>query len=171
MHAEKIDGTWQEVSPSAFRAARPNMMIPDPALEDAGLYAVTVDPQPETAWNEMADSALVDRNGYPALEWTVRPMTAQELSQARAGMELPRVEFILRSVAAGIITGEDGIAAAKGEVPPSLASLINGFDASQRTAAAIRWGAATRINRMDPLILGFAASFGVTDQQLDTLFA
>lgn len=170
MYAEKINGTWQEASPASFRAARPNMLIPDPALESAGLYAVAIDARPETGWNQTAESALVDRDGHPALEWTLRPMTAEELAQARAGMELPRADFILLAVAAGIITGEDGVAAAKGEVPPSMVSLFNGFDTAQRTAAAIRWGAATRINRMDPLILGFAASLGVTDQQLDALF-
>lgn len=170
MHAQLIDGLWAEVSPADFRAARPNTIIPDAALAGMGLRPVSIDPRPETAWNEVSDSALVDRNGEPALEWTVRPMTAQELAQARAAMDLPRADFILRAVTASIITGEDGIAAAKGEVPPSLASLINGFGPAQRTAAEIRWGAATLINRLDPLILGFAASMGVTDQQLDALF-
>ena len=170
MYAEKIDGIWQDVSPFAFRAARPNMLIPDPALESAGLYAVTVDPQPETAWNEAAEGALAESDGRPVWQWTVRPMTGAEVAGVRSGAEMTRSDFIIAAVMSGIIAAADGEAAARGEVPPGLAPLIDAMSPEERFMARIRWGAATRINRMDPLILTLAASLGVTDNQLDALF-
>ena len=106
MHAELIDGNWQQRSPHAFRKARPNMLIPDAALEGLGLIPVSQDPRPETAWNEVAEGALNERDGKPVWAWTVRPMTAEELEALRAGMELTRSEFILRAVGAGLIAAE-----------------------------------------------------------------
>lgn len=170
MHAKLVNGTWVQATPAEIRAAHPNKIIPDLQLAGHGLQSVTVDERPEVAPGQVADGALVDRGGAPAWEWTVRPMTAAELQDARSGASLTKTEFLLRAASAGLLTQADAKLAAHGDVPASFAAVIAAMPQADRDRAEIIWPAATRIERLDPLIGAVAAGMSITDAQLDALF-
>lgn len=95
---------------------------------------------------------------------------AAELQRRRETTGMTRTEFLIAAKNFNIISEDDAILAARGEVPPSMAPLFDRLPADQRFEAAITWSAATRVNRMDPFIQLWASILEITDEQLDQLF-
>lgn len=170
MHAKLVNGVWVQTTPEEIRATHPNKIIPDLQLAGHGLQSVTIDERPEVAPGQVADGALVDRDGAPAWEWTIRPMTAAELQDARAGASLTKTEFLLRAAAAGLLSQADAKLAAQGELPAAFAAVIAAMPQADRDRAEIIWPAATRIERLDPLIGAVAAGMSISEETLDALF-
>lgn len=72
----------------------------------------------------------------------------------------------LRHVAIGaaIAAGLGGLGA------PSLAPVFSSMSPEVQLEAIVRWGAATMIDRSNPVLAALAAAMTVTDAQLDALF-
>lgn len=92
------------------------------------------------------------------------------LAQARESASLPRAEFLLACVSAGLLTPQDALLAAKGEMPAAYAGVIEEWPAPQQFEAGLRWAALTVVDRMHPLILAVADAMDIPDAQLDALF-
>ncbi|MFC3569205.1 hypothetical protein [Paracoccus simplex] len=107
---------------------------------------------------------------YASGEWTDPRNPLQEMAAARAAAVMPRPDFLLAAIAAGIIQPSDAGPAARGEIPPSLTSVFEGLPPEVQLEAVVRWGAATMIERMNPILLALAGAMGVSEAQLDGLF-
>lgn len=110
---------------------------------------------------------------YTQKDW-VDPRTEDDLiierETRRASTALSRIDFLLAATAAGAISQDDAIAASKGEVPPSMAVIIDSMSPEQQFEAKVRWGAATTIYRNDPFLNSWAIKLGVTPEAMDELF-
>lgn len=93
------------------------------------------------------------------------------LAAARASASLSRSDAVLAAVGIGILPEcpiEAG--AGRGEIPASLQQVFSSLPTEMQIEAAVRWGGATVIERLDPILLALAQSLGVTDRQLDVMF-
>lgn len=88
----------------------------------------------------------------------------------RAMASMTRSDFLLAAIRAGIIQPSDAGPAARGEIPPSLAPVFSSMPPEVQLEAVVRWGAATMIDRTNPVLAALAAAMAVTDEQLDALF-
>lgn len=101
---------------------------------------------------------------------TISDWSAQ-LYTLRAAASMSRVDFVIKCVAAGVLSRDDGMVAAAGQVPPSLQAIIDGIpDEMAKFEAEIRWASATVIDRLNPLIISMAAFIGADEWVLDELF-
>lgn len=94
-------------------------------------------------------------------------MDQQILRQAAS---MTRSEFLLAAIRAGIIQPSDAGPAARGEIPPSLAPVFASLPPEVQTEAVVRWGAATMIERANPVLAALAEAMAIPDAQLDALF-
>lgn len=111
----------------------------------------------------------------PETETWIDPRTiddwTSELYALRSVASMSRVDFVIRCVAAEVLSREDGLTAASGQVPPSLQAIIEGIpNENEKFEAAIRWASATVIDRTNPLIIIMATFIGVSEWMLDDLF-
>lgn len=100
-------------------------------------------------------------------EWG--PPAPKTLTELRASARMSRKAFCLAVKAAGILSAEDSVQAAKGELPAVFraaleAQQINGDD------AAIIWATSTEVWRTDPLIEILAALPTIGAETADALF-
>lgn len=95
---------------------------------------------------------------------------APTLADLRAASSLPRSDFLLRCVTVGILSQDDALLAARGEIPAAFASVVEGWTEAERFEVKLRWAALTQVERNHPLILSMATQMGITDEQLDMLF-
>lgn len=107
----------------------------------------------------------------PAAEaWVDNRDPDEELATARSAASMSRPDFLLAAITAGIIQPSDAGPAARGEIPPSLTAVFAALPEDVQLEAVVRWGAATIIERTNPVLAALAAAMGVTDEQLDALF-
>ena len=106
-------------------------------------------------------------------EW-VDPRTADDftadLMARRSQARLSKVMFLLSIEAAGILSTEEMGMAGRGEIPPSFAAAFAGMGDAERVRIEVIWRNATVIERLDPFIMGIAASAGISDEMLDAVF-
>ena len=95
---------------------------------------------------------------------------AEVLAAARAAASMSRSDFLLAVIRAGILPASDAGPAARGEIPPSLVPVFAAMPAEVHLEAVVRWGAATVIARLDPILGLLAEALNVTPEQLDALF-
>lgn len=135
---------------------------------------IEVDPEnrPEWAadWPEAGDAGpgwLWDSEGFtPPPE----PDPAVMLAARRATASLSKREFLHACVALDIMSPEDALAAARGDIPTTFAGVVSQMSASEQFAAALDWAAATQIDRLNPLIVAVAAAAGIPDTTVDAVF-
>lgn len=105
-----------------------------------------------------------------AVEWIDMRDPEAEHEAKRAMASMTRSDFLLAAIRAGIIQPSDAGPAARGEIPPSLAPVFASMPPDVQIEAVVRWGAATMIDRTNPVLAALAAAMTVTDAQLDALF-
>ena len=93
-----------------------------------------------------------------------------EMQARRLAASLTKSEFLQASMAAGILTPQEANTAARGDIPAPFLAAVASMTPEQQDMVSVIWPSATRINRMDPLILGVAAGAGLSDETLDALF-
>lgn len=121
----------------------------------------------DTGWSD-AVAAAAHFGG----EVTAPPIETPEqlLAAARATASMTRSDFLLVAIRAGIIAPSDAGPAARGEIPPSLGPIFEDLPSDVQIEAVVRWGAATMIERMNPVLAVLAEAMAITDEQLDALF-
>ena len=97
------------------------------------------------------------------------PTAEQRIEQLRTTASLPKDEFILAALDAGVLTEADAEEATS-RWPTGWDDFFTGQPARDRIEAKARWASATTIARNAPLIEALAAFKGLSDQQLDALF-
>lgn len=95
------------------------------------------------------------------------PPTIENL---REQAKLSRAEFLLRCVAKGILTEDEALSAASGEIPASFAPLIDDWEPAERFEAKLRWKALNEVDRNYPLIVSLAQEKGIPEVILDEMF-
>lgn len=121
---------------------------------------VDMPPQP-------SDWAVFD---YDTKTWNDEGSREAELKSLREVAEMSRTDFLLVAINAGLILPTDAGPAARGEIPPSLAPVFTSLPTDVQIEAVVRWGAATVIERMNPVLLILAEAMQISDEQLDALF-
>lgn len=127
-------------------------------IKDGGLRYFPPKPSPFHVWEESAEIWVDPRD------------PAEELTATRAAAIMTRSEFLLAAIRAGIIRPSDAGPAARGEIPPSLAPVFASLPPEVQTEAIVRWGAATMIERANPVLAALAEAMAIPDAQLDALF-
>lgn len=93
------------------------------------------------------------------------------IAEWRDEAKLSKAEFLIRVKDAGILTKADAKAAAKGEWPTSMQDALNSMTAKQAEDAEITWASVVTVHRKSPIISFVQAVAGLTDEQVDDLFA
>ncbi|MDQ7775249.1 MAG: hypothetical protein Q4615_04700 [Paracoccus aminovorans] len=137
---------------------------------DADTLALNAPPGAEYVEGIWSGQEYVIVGGVPVLRPPPAPDPGAAIEAARAAAVMPRPDFLLAAIAAGIIQPSDAGPAARGEIPPSLASVFEGLPPEVQLEAVVRWGAATMIERMNPILLALADAMDVGEAQLDGLF-
>lgn len=154
--------------------------ITDEVRAAHGVHPVHDTPRPE---HDPAKQRVIE--GTPALKrgkwvqhWNVEDLSAEQveaaINAARAEMRLSRAQFALSAARAGLISAGEAEAWAGGVALPSLvtdAFAAHIADDMARLAARVDALSASHIHRANPLILLLGAQFGLSDDQLDALFA
>ncbi|AZV00350.1 hypothetical protein [Paracoccus sulfuroxidans] len=123
--------------------------------------AMAAFPDPPSEWAEF---------DFAARQWVDHYDPALALAAARASANMTRSDFLLAAISAGIILPSDAGPAARGEIPPSLVPVFDGLPLEVRIEAVVRWGAATVIERTNPVLAALAEAMAITDADLDALF-
>lgn len=85
--------------------------------------------------------------------------------------EISPSQLFIGLVAAGMITEDEAMAAAKsGTVPPAIDALFSELPASDALAARVRWARMTTVERDNPLVAALGAANGLSDQDIDDAF-
>ena len=93
-----------------------------------------------------------------------------ELQRAREATDLSRMEFVERAMEWGILDPSEAAQAARGDIPTSFIEVVASMSPMEQAYVDIRWPAATRISRVDSLILRVAEIKQYSDDMLDELF-
>jgi hypothetical protein len=122
-----------------------------------------------------ADGALPPKG---AIEVPMRPASnmvfvdgvwENDIEQLRTTTSLPKDDFILAALDAGVLSEPDAEEATNGW-PTGWDDFFTGQPARDRIEAKARWASATTIARNAPLIEALAAFKGLTPEQVDALF-
>jgi len=97
------------------------------------------------------------------------PTAEQKLAHARTRASLPKDDFILAALDAGVLTEADAEEATNGW-PTGWDAFFEEQPTRDRIEAKARWASATTIARNAPLIEALAAFKGLTPEQVDALF-
>lgn len=97
------------------------------------------------------------------------PSAEQKLERARATATIPKDDFILAALDAGVLSETDAEEATNGW-PAGFDTFFEGHPARSRIKAKARWAAATYIARNAPLIKSLAHFKKLSPEQVDALF-
>lgn len=95
------------------------------------------------------------------------PISREEWRQTA---DLAKPDFLLRSKRAGYLTGEEAIAAAKGDLPPRFAPALAENPAIDMSDVAILWAASSRIERLHIAVEAIALAEEILPEDVDDLF-
>lgn len=101
---------------------------------------------------------------------TPTPDPAEVLAAWRETAKLPRAEFVIACVGAGIIDEVNGEVAAAGEWPDAFNSFLTGLDFADRVRARADWKDNATISRGSQTLAALQQAVGVTDDALDAIF-
>lgn len=132
--------------------------MPDERLADWGVYRVTKVEQPvcdpETQTVEEGEPVHVD--GAWSQVWNVRDLTAEEL-KARVPRSITKRQARQEMIEAGLIG--------------AVESAINAIeDETQKALMLSWWNDSQNYERDNPELISMAASIGLTEEQLDSMF-
>lgn len=145
-------------SHSAIRRAVRGKSLPavltDAIITENGFTSVTqttkptFDPVTEVAEYEVVNDAQV---------WTVRDKTAQEFTAMRAGMQVSMRQARLALLEQNLLS--------------TVETAIGALDEPAKTQIGIEWEYAAVVDRTSPWMTTMASALGLTDAQMDGLFA
>lgn len=133
-----------------------------------GWIAFTASPDDTEQTGREIHAAITAAGGIAAY---VPPSEAETLAAWRQTASTTRRAFCIACRQAGILTAPDAIAAAKGEWPASMSAILGTMTDEDAADAQVTWAAVQQVDRTDPLILAMQAFLGLTDAQVDGLFA
>ena len=90
-----------------------------------------------------------------------------EPEDPRMTARLSKYDFLKNCRDAGIMTSEDAIEAAKGNIPPSFHDAVPEND---RDDVELKWASLVYVDRMHPFILAVAQELDISDEMLDMIF-
>lgn len=93
-----------------------------------------------------------------------------ELQLARSKATLPKLEFIMRVVQAGIISQQSGLAVLDGQVPTELEGITDSMTGWEQFELQAKIKAATKFDRLDPFIVATGQFLGMPPEQIDQLY-
>lgn len=102
-------------------------------------------------------------------EWTYVAPPNPTIEQLRAAASLPKDDFILAALDAGVLSEYDAEEATNGW-PTGWNAFFTGQPARDRIEAKARWASAATIARTAPLIEALAAFKGLSPDQVDSMF-
>lgn len=151
------------VTLAAIKAAHPLTLFPSDFAEAFGDYApvqaVTV-PVHDAATHKAVEGAPVLVAGQWQQSWSVVPLSAQELDDARRALVPAKVTR--RQARQALL-----IAGLLDDVQPAINAIA---DPMQRGLAQIEWDDAQEFERHRPLLIQLATALGLDDEALDNLF-
>lgn len=99
--------------------------------------------------------------------WDMAPPVVMQLPPAAVS----RRQLLLALAAAGLITGEEALAAATtGAVPAAIDAVFSALPEADALAARITWATMSVAERDHPLIAALIAAEVATPEQVDALF-
>lgn len=97
---------------------------------------------------------------------------SQPVEEVRAGQSLRRVQLAMAAFAVGAITKEEAAAwSGPGALPAAAMAAIATLPEPQRSLAEIRLAGVQTIERLDPFIELMRMAWGMTEEDVDALFA
>lgn len=114
---------------------------------------------------------------WNGVEW-FDPRTPEQLEQddldhiqsVRERASLTKYEFIMRSVQAGIITQQSGLAVLDGQIPTELEGITFTLTDWEVFQLQAKIKAAQQFDRLDPFIIAAGQFLGMSDVEVDQLF-
>lgn len=133
---------------------------------------IEIDPDNVPDWCKEwpdADEAAEIGGTYQGGKFSPRQVAAPSIEERRAGAVLSKAQFLVRCKRAGILSAEDALTAAKGDMPaPFLAAIVAaGGDADE---AQIVWASVAQVWRTDPYVQILAKLPSIGDAVADQLF-
>lgn len=125
------------------------------------------DAAPEGVWREVAQAPNAPMEQWRWTDEGPLDIAPPDVSAWRETAFLSRMEFCLAIKRAGILTPQEAVSAAKGDMPAIFAAAVGEQDVDE---AAIVWAAARQIERAHPLLELARLHLGWTPEQVDTLF-
>lgn len=143
-------------------------------VDGAVVNVIEVDPAnvPDWAadWPEAGDAGPGWTRNGTAFTPPPGPDPAVALARRRDEASLSKREFLHACVEHAIMSPEDALAGARGNIPAAFAGVVSQMSGAAQFAAALDWAAAARIDRMNPLIVAVAAAAGIHDETVDAIF-
>lgn len=143
-----------------------------------GVIIAIIDGQQLSVPDEMANLHRQELAEWEAQGNTITPYEAPDPREAfRATASMPKAQFCIGMAEIGVLTDEEAIEAAKGNMPATFAATTAHLTAAEQRDVAVRWAAATVVDRADPMLEAFRAYAEadpnlptITPEQLDTVF-
>ena len=98
------------------------------------------------------------------------PDPADLLAEARRGAVLTRGEFVKACLAAGILTPEGAMQAARAEWPAAFQNAISDWSVSAQIDAIALWSDASEIRRSNAVLTALASASDIPPEALDVMF-
>lgn len=102
---------------------------------------------------------------------TPQPDPEGELAAKRARMSLTPRQLFIGMAAAGFVTQEEAVDAARtGAIPALVEAAVASLPPLEQTAARVTWARMTQVVRNDPLVALMGSAAGQTPEQIDAFF-
>ncbi|MEI4470914.1 hypothetical protein [Frigidibacter sp. MR17.24] len=135
-----------------------------------GSYVITVNGLPYHVTAEDPLFSAVDGSDAPLELPPEAPVLSIE--EQRAAMSLTDLQFAMAAAGLGLMTTAEAEAwVARGELPVLALTAISALPEAEQPFARIRFAGARTIERLDPFMPALQAAAGLTDEQVDALFA
>ena len=167
MFVKVIDGVAVDYTIEKLKQENPNTSFPrqisDALLSDFGVYRVYVptapdfDPDTQARERTTAPTLVGDRWEH---SWTVRDLTAEELTQRVQEM---RSEMV-------VTPRQARLELSKRNLLTNIAEIIALIPEPDKTAVEIEWEYAVSIERNSPWVIQLGSALGLDEKGLDELF-
>jgi hypothetical protein len=122
-----------------------------------------VDPNDATSYSEAIWSAIQSGVAGEIAAYVAPPEPVPAV--------ITRRQMLLQLVIQGIITGDEGVAAATtGAVPASVEAVFAAMPSDAQVAARITWASMSVAERDNPLVATLATANSMSDEDIDDFF-
>lgn len=140
------------------------------AVDDSRFYwngtGLAEYPERPSVMHEWTGSEWID----PQRQEDVDAERAAYLQLVRRLATLPKLEFVMRVVFAGILSQESGLAVLDGRVPEELQGMTEGMDPLALFQLQAKLKGAVQFDRLDPFILATADYLGIPPEYIDNVY-
>ncbi len=155
------------VSESEIRAAFPNTSFPTPFVPPAGYEWVFPTPQPEFDHDThvvIEAAPALNALGQWAQQWQVVALSPEQIASKEAELAAQRMRAVITMRQARLQLHKIGKL-------PDVQAAIDALPNPPKTEAQIEWVYAAAVERASPFVAMLGAALGLSDADLDTLFA